>query len=100
MKKIIIYISIIILAVVVVSVIVVKTSIIRVELPHGAVLHVLPAPNDSQVHGAVIICPGGGYASRAKWKEGFCWFPFFYSQGYAVAMLEYRMPNRNHSVSH
>lgn len=98
MKKVLIYTSIIILAIIVVGVIVVKTSIVRVELPHGAILYVLPAPNNNQAHGAVIICPGGGYAYLEKWKEGFYWFPFFYSQGYAVAMLEYRMPNHNHSV--
>lgn len=98
MKKIIIYTSIIILAIVVVGIIVVKTSIVRVELPHGAVLYVLPAPKDNQTHGAVVLCPGGGYAYREKWKEGFCWFPFFYTQGYAVAMLEYRMPNHCHRV--
>ena len=95
MKKLVIYTSIIILAIIVAGVIVVKTSIVRVELPHGAVLHVLPAPKDNQVHGAVVICPGGGYAYLERWKEGFCWFPFFYSQGYAVAMLEYRMPKQN-----
>jgi len=98
MKKLVIYTSIIILAIIVAGVIVVKTSIVRVELPHGAVLHVLPAPKDNQVHGAVVICPGGGYAYLERWKEGFCWFPFFYSQGYAVAMLEYRMPNHNHKI--
>lgn len=98
MKKILIYTSIIILTIIVVGVVVIKTSIVRVELSHGAVLYVLPAPKDNQTHGAVILCPGGGYAYREKWKEGFCWFPFFYSQGYAVAMLEYRMPNHNHSV--
>lgn len=98
MKKIIIYTSVIMLTIIVVGVIVVKRSIVRVELPHGAVLYVLPAPKDNQTHGAVVLCPGGGYAYREKWKEGFCWFPFFYSQGYAVAMLEYRMPNHNHSV--
>lgn len=98
MKKIIIYTSIIILTIIVVGVIVVKISIIRVELPHGAVLHVLPAPKDNQTHGAVVLCPGGGYAYLEKWKEGFCWFPFFYNQGYAVAMLEYRMPNHDHRI--
>ena len=98
MKKIIIYTSIIILTIIVAIVMVVKTSIVRVELPHGAVMYILPAPNDNQPHGAVVICPGGGYAYLERWKEGFCWFPFFYSQGYAVAMLEYRMPNHDHRV--
>lgn len=98
MKKIIIYTSIIILTIIVAIVMVVKTSIVRVKLPHGAVLYVLPAPEDNQTHGAVVICPGGGYAYLERWKEGFCWFPFFNTQGYAVAMLEYRMPNHDHRV--
>jgi acetyl esterase/lipase len=74
---------------------VVETSIVRVQLPHGAVLHVLPAPKDNQVQGAVILCPGGGYSYLEKWNEGFLWFPFFYQQGYTVALLEYRLPNHN-----
>jgi len=98
MKKIFIYTSIIILIIIVVGVIVVETSIIRIQLPHGAVLHVLPAPKDNQVHGAVILCPGGGYRYLEKWNEGFLWFPFFYQQGYTVAMLEYRLPNHNYQT--
>lgn len=54
MKKVLIYTFIIILAVIVVCVAVVETLIVRVELPHGAVLSVLPAPKDNQTHGAVI----------------------------------------------
>ena len=95
MKKIFIYTSIIILTIIVVGVIVVETSIVHVQLPHGAVLHVLPAPKDNQKHGAIVLCPGGGYAYLEKWKEGYRWFPFLYAHGYAVAMLEYRLPNQN-----
>lgn len=98
MKKVLIYTSIIILTIIVVGLIVVKTSIVRVELPHGAILHVLPAPKDNHPHGAIVLCPGGGYTHLEKWKEGYRWFPFLYSHGYAVAMLEYRMPNHNHNV--
>ena len=97
MKKFFICISVFLL-IIMVGVIVVKNSIIRVQLPHGAVLHVLPAKNGHSTHGAVIICPGGGYTYQETWKEGYCWFPFFYSQGYAVALLEYRMPDRDHTV--
>ena len=71
MTKIIIYTSFILVTIIVASVIVVGTSIVRVELPYGAVLYVLPAPIVNQPHGAVIICPGGGYAYLEKWKEGF-----------------------------
>lgn len=98
MKKVLLYLSVIILtflSVTVVGALVVKRSIIHVELPHGAVLHVLSAQKDNQADGAVIICPGGGYSFLAKWVEGYWWFPFFYLQGYTPAMLEYRMPNHD-----
>ena len=98
MKKVLISTLVIILMIIIVGVIVVETSIVRVQLPHGAVLHVLPALRNNHTHGAVIICPGGGYRYLAKWKEGYWWFPFLYRQGFAVAMLEYRFPNQNHQV--
>jgi acetyl esterase/lipase/peptidoglycan/LPS O-acetylase OafA/YrhL len=97
-KKVLICLSVIVLtflSVLVVGAIVVKNSVIHVQLPHGAVLHVLLAPKDNQVNGAVIICPGGGYSFLAKWVEGYWWFPFFYMQGYTPAMLEYRMPEHD-----
>mgnify|MGYP002521600386 CR=1 FL=1 len=98
MKKVLIYTFIIILAVIVVCVAVVETLIVRVELPHGAVLSVLPAPKDNQTHGAVILFPGGGYGSVKKWYEGYWWFPFYYSRGYTVAVLDYRLPNHDHRI--
>lgn len=101
MKKVFACISVIIFAllfVIIVGIIVAKNSIIHVELPHGAVLHVLPAPKDNHTHGAVVLCPGGGYHHKGKWYEGYWWFPFFYRQGFTVAMLEYRLPNQNHHV--
>ena len=98
MKKVLIYTLTVIFTVIVVGVIVVETSIVRVELPHGAVMHVLPAPRDNQTHGAVILFPGGGYGCVKKWYEGYWWFPFFHCQGFAVAMLEYRIPNQDHQV--
>lgn len=98
MKKVLIYISIIILIIIVVGIMVVEKSIICVQLPHGAVLHVLPASKHSQTHGAVVLCPGGGYGYLEKWSEGYMWFPFFYRHGYTVAMLEYRMPNHDPKI--
>ena len=97
MKKVLFYTSIIILITIVVCVVVVEQSIVRVQLPHGAVLHVWPAYNN-HAHGAVILCPGGGYHHQSKWHEGYWWFPFFHRQGFTVAMLEYRLPNRNHEA--
>lgn len=98
MKKIFICISVLLLIIIMVGVIVVRNTIIHVQLPHGAVLHVLPAKNSHSAHGAVVICPGGGYTYLERWKEGYWWFPFFYGQGYAVALLEYRMPDHDHTV--
>ena len=98
MKKVLISISIILLIILVVCGIVVEKSIIRVELSHGAVLHVLPAHKKNQAHSAVILCPGGGYSYLEKWCEGYMWFPFFHRLGITVAMLEYRLPNQDHLV--
>lgn len=94
-KRILLYIFITLLLLIFISVIVVKNSVIHVQLPHGAVLHVLPNNINSVANGAVIICPGGGYSYLEKWYEGYWWFPFFYLRGYTPAMLEYRMPREN-----
>ena len=98
MKKVIIYLSIILLIIIVVGGFIVEESIIRVQLQHGAVLHVLPARRNNHARGAVILCPGGGYRYLAKWREGYMWFPFYYFQGYTVGMLKYRLPNQNHQI--
>ncbi len=81
-----------------VSVVVVVKSIIHVRLPHGAMLHVLPALKNSKINSAVIVCPGGGYGYLEKWYEGYMWFPFFLKHGYTVAMLEYRMPKYDYTI--
>lgn len=65
-KKLLIYAFVLLLIVVLVSAIFFVRSIVHVKLPHGATLHVLPAL-DNKVHGAVIICPGGGIVI---WKNG------------------------------
>ena len=98
MKKFLLFTSIILLSlifVMAIGVIVVKESIIHVQLPHGAVLHVLPHHRNIGAEGAVMICPGGGYSYLEKWREGYLWFPYFYLRGYTPAMLEYRMPKHN-----
>ena len=94
-KKVLIYTSVTILILVFVSAIVIMKSLVHVKLPHGAMLHVLPAL-DNKIHGAIIICPGGGYSYLEKWVEGYYWFPFFYLRGYVPAMLEYRMPMQDY----
>ena len=99
MKKFLLFTLIILLSlmfVLAICVIVVKESIIHIQLPHGAVLHVLPYNRNYGAEGAVIICPGGGYSYLEKWREGYLWFPYFYLRGYTPAMLEYRMPKHNY----
>lgn len=101
MKKLYICLSVIIfilLFVLFVGAIVIKKSVLHVQLPHGAILHVLPYHRNNQADGAVIICPGGGYSYLEKWYEGYMWFPFFYLQGYTPAMLEYRMPKHDYKI--
>jgi acetyl esterase/lipase len=45
---------------------------------------------------AVVLCPGGGYNHIAKSKEGADWIPFFTSQGIAVIVTKYTLPNGDH----
>ena len=61
MKKVLIYISIGIFILIVVGVIVFESFVDHVQLPHGAVLHVLSVSKDNHTRGAIILCPGGGY---------------------------------------
>lgn len=67
-------------------------------LPHGAELRVFSITRVKECLKAIIICPGGGYSSLAKWREGYLWVPFFLEQGYTVAVLEYRMPKHNYRI--
>lgn len=73
-------------------------SVVHVNLPNGAVLHVLPASGFKNAHAAVILCPGGGYGFLETWREGYMWFPFFHFRGYTVALLEYRLPKGRSDV--
>ncbi len=47
---------------------------------------------------AIIICPGGGYATLAMDHEGKDWAPFLNKMGIAVFVLKYRMPHGNKKV--
>ena len=98
LKKILFYTFSSLLLLIIVGVIIVEQSIIHVQLPHGAVLHVLPNLCHNQDYGAVVICPGGGYSHLQTWYEGYRWFPFFYLRGYTPAMLEYRMPKHDYNT--
>ena len=48
--------------------------------------------------GAVLICPGGGYAMTALDHEGRQWAEWFVEQGYAAAVLDYSMPQGDHTI--
>lgn len=96
MKNALIYTSITLIILIFVGVIIVWKSVIHIQLPHGAILHVLPSHSNNQANGAVIICPGGGYCYLSKWREGYLWFPYFFLQGYTPALLEYRLPKHDY----
>lgn len=67
-------------------------------LPHGAKIRIFQVGEGKKNHGTIIICPGGSYSSLTKWREGYLWIPFFLKQDYTVAILEYRMPNKNYNI--
>ena len=96
MKRVLLFVSISILLLVPIGLFAIYNSIVSIRLPHGAVMHVLPALKINQSHSAVIMCPGGGYNYLERWREGYMWFPFYYLQGYTVALLEYRLPDEDH----
>ena len=96
MKKVLLYTPIAIILLVSVWLYVIYRSIERFELPHGAVLHVLPASKIFQTHNAIVLCPGGGYNFLERKREGYMWFPFYYFKGYTVALLDYRLPDEDH----
>ena len=98
MKKFIACTVITVFMLVIVMCIIIYKSVIREDLPHGAVMHILPASNINNVRNAIILCPGGGYASLAKWREGYMWLPYYHFLGYTVAVLEYRMPNHDYRI--
>ena len=93
MKKVLLYIFLTLFILTIIGVIAVVNSVIHVHLPHGAVMHVLPALGLNQKNMGIIMCPGGGYHYTDSWDEGYFWFPYFYVRGYTVALLEYRMPH-------
>lgn len=47
---------------------------------------------------AVLCCPGGGYSHLAMDHEGHQWAPFFNTQGIALIVLKYRMPNGDRMI--
>lgn len=64
----------------------VAEPLIKVALPAGT-----PKAN-------ILLVPGGGYGGIAYWNEGDRAAEWFLSQGYAVAVLKYRMPCGNPNI--
>ncbi len=51
-------------------------------------------PEEREATGrAIVICPGGGYATLSMEKEGYDWAEFLQNQGIAAIVLKYRMPH-------
>lgn len=67
-------------------------------LKSGSILRVFKASSFNNRRSVIIILPGGGYSSLAKWNEGYLWIPFFHRRGYTVAVLEYRMPFHDYTI--
>lgn len=55
-------------------------------------------PNSGGDGRAVVLCPGGGYNHLSKDKESDDWIPYFTSQGIAVAVLNYDLPNGDKEI--
>ena len=98
MKKLIVYIVLVASIFVIIVALVIYKSIIREDLPHGAVMHIMPASKDNNVHSALILCPGGGYASLAKWREGYMWFPYLHQAEVLVVYFSHSLLLSNYSV--
>ena len=56
-------------------------------------LYVLLPPRESATGTAVLICPGGGYATLAFGHEGFAVAKWLNSHGIAGIILKYRLPS-------
>lgn len=51
-----------------------------------------------ELHGTVLMCPGGGYGALATDREGRRWAPWFAERGYATAVLLYRLPHHHSNI--
>ena len=57
------------------------------------------SPREDENNGlCVIMCPGGGYAGESQSYEGRDFAPWFTSRGMTYCMLQYRLPNGNHTI--
>lgn len=72
-----------------------QSRIIKFDNPK---LTVFLAPKNIANGKAVVACPGGGYTHLATNHEGYDWAPFYNEHGYALAVLEYRMPEGDRNI--
>ncbi len=61
------------------------------------VLEVFPAKGQN-LHGGVIVCPGGGYNILAIDKEGYEIAKWLNSLGYSAFVLQYRVPQKQYGA--
>lgn len=53
---------------------------------------------NSNPHPAVLICPGGGYASVSMTYEGRAFAEWMAKQGFVAIVLKYRLPNKHKEI--
>lgn len=58
----------------------------------------LPSETSDTPRRAVLICPGGAYATLAIDREGVMWSNYFNSVNIAAIVVAYRMPHGNPSI--
>ena len=68
------------------------------DVPDTAKVYAFLPDKENNTGRAVIICPGGDYASLNLQHEGTDWADFFNGQGISVFVLKYRMPNGNKNI--
>lgn len=72
-----------------------QSRVIKFENPKVTVF--LP-PKGMENGKAVVACPGGGYSHLSQNHEGFYWSPYFNNLGYALALVEYKLPNGDRNI--
>lgn len=70
----------------------------RISGNNDAQLYVYHPVEQENCGKAVIICPGGGYASLAMKHEGELFARWLNQQGITAIVLQYRMPNGHYNV--
>ena len=66
--------------------------------PDGAAELVVYLP-ENPTGRAVVACPGGGYAVLSNTHEGAAWHEFFNGKGIAFALVNYRIPHGDRTLT-